>query len=638
MNNNKPKLQMYPDGNHIMNVHLDGLMGFENGAKWENIPKFSIITGKNGSGKSSLLRHIYRNVADANKEYMIHWYVSNIPNIQNDIKDDIPRKEFIEIIKLMDEGKNDIKFYDKYKREGYYDKIQKSLESDYPSDAFKMIPHNYSGADLFYNLCVKPHRDIKEIIGRWDYSVIQKLNDEFNIDTKQERDNHETQLREKYREKIIDPLIKKINDDLNNLGFKYDFVIDNGNNGNERILFGEDKIEFSSLSDGEKIIINFYGYLWNRIENAPRKKINIMLLDEPDSHLDPDNCKILFDALKNLSDKYGMQIFMTTHRIDTIIHSENNEVFEITNDSLKNDKELALKRMTINNHEIRRVLNPSYTICDIIYVLTEAPDDAKFYQVIYEKLNVERQNKLPLIFIPVGNYVNGNYEGGGCNNVKKYINKIIYDYSECNILPNGVINNPNKIKTENHKVKIYRGIIDRDDKNVQKEGCHVNNDIYCLENYLCFPVNLSYVIKNSDGVLISESMSKESLQSICDVVKSELESKLESKLKNKLCEKKIGNKTYTKEKLEKCLKTLLRGIREEVTTDVTLKSGDVVKIPKILCNAVGEGKGKGHHILDMMIEILGIKNDDLWGVIYSIPNDKLPRRLIEIIDDCWNEK
>jgi hypothetical protein len=81
------------------------------------------------------------------------------------------------------------------------------------------------------------------------------------------------------------------------------------------------------------------------------------------------------------------------------------------------------------------------------------------------------------------------------------------------------------------KVRIYRGTIDRDDMNEQSDHLHVNNDFYFLENYLCFPINLSYVIKNRNGKKLSESMISESSQRICNEVIKNIKNKIENKKK-----------------------------------------------------------------------------------------------------------
>jgi predicted ATPase len=54
-------MQFNPENKHLINVSfntVDAHPALQMFQPWDNIPRLSIITGKNGSGKSKLLAHI----------------------------------------------------------------------------------------------------------------------------------------------------------------------------------------------------------------------------------------------------------------------------------------------------------------------------------------------------------------------------------------------------------------------------------------------------------------------------------------------------------------------------------------------------------------------------------------------------
>jgi hypothetical protein len=136
----------------------------------------------------------------------------------------------------------------------------------------------------------------------------------------------------------------------------------------------------------------------------------------------------------------------------------------------------------------------------------------------------------------------------------------MYDFYECGTETNGVINYPVKIETvNNHLVEIHGGIVDRDGNNKQASHLHVNNDFYFLENYLYFPINLFYAIKNRIGAYRRIPLWKyETLFISGGLWQSNIP---------------LGKKR-----------------------EITLNDMDIVKIPEIFLDAIGQGNGKGHNI------------------------------------------
>lgn len=163
-------------------------------------------------------------------------------------------------------------------------------------------------------------------------------------------------------------------------------------------------ISFDQLSSGEQMVIRMMTWLYynNGLnvgdEKSTRKipdKIKIMLLDEPDAHLDPKLSKVFMDVVRNVFVQSGTQVIMTTHRIDTVALSREGELFVIEQ---KKDQQKQIKPC----HKIQALAKLSRNLQNYtgthIKVYTESFNDAKFYEGIYANLmrcsNTIRENKL----------------------------------------------------------------------------------------------------------------------------------------------------------------------------------------------------------------------------------------------------
>jgi ABC-type multidrug transport system ATPase subunit len=239
---------------------------------------------------------------------------------------------------------------------------------------------------------------------------------------------------EPYLEKSIgSPPWKKINEILDTYGFKYRVELrsdyTNSNTDENFTLVknleeGFAPVKFSELSAGEKMMLElmswlfyFHGVSIDGKNRAHTKNVDILLLDEPDRHLDPDLCGLLYKVIdKEFVKKNHIQVFITTHRLDTIVLAPENSIYTMGEGSLEHDKISAVDRMTknmiapaINSRSAASILSGSTkltTIKDVNYVLVEDEDDVKFYNIIYQKLQKAYPKpfaqKTELIFMPVG--------------------------------------------------------------------------------------------------------------------------------------------------------------------------------------------------------------------------------------------
>ncbi|CAA7389587.1 ATP-binding protein [Chryseobacterium fistulae] len=86
-------------------------------------------------------------------------------------------------------------------------------------------------------------------------------------------------------------------------------------------------ITFDTLSSGEKTIITLIFYLYHSLNNGQFPEV--ILFDEPDSHLHPSFKKLLISTITNLVEKENVKIIMTTHSPSTIAFSPEESVYRM---------------------------------------------------------------------------------------------------------------------------------------------------------------------------------------------------------------------------------------------------------------------------------------------------------------------
>lgn len=186
--------------------------------------------------------------------------------------------------------------------------------------------------------------------------------------------------------------INEMNDTLSRYHFKYRLNYDSDK---KQIYFTNgvnSTIQPAQLSSGEMLAVAMLSWLFYhtgfqddldlpKLEPTP---IKLMILDEPDKHLDPDLCKLFFDIVhKEFVQKHGIQVIMSSHRIDTVTLAPSNSLFTIKTapDGARHvepvHKLTALFRMTKN---IRSLIDYEHR------VYTESTNDCFFFQGAYRSL------------------------------------------------------------------------------------------------------------------------------------------------------------------------------------------------------------------------------------------------------------
>lgn len=324
---------------------------------WKTIAPLSIITGRNGIGKSVLL-HMLAYTMRIENNYVI--YIGNEehlfdahPNYSPEVNYKII---FLDVIsQYLDLRENILK-------DSPYSNCW-TFKSD---SNFELRPCFFYG-----NMKIVP------------------LESEANI-----VDGNLEEAKEYIKQKLIeqwgsnkDPRreIKEFLESFAEFRYKVSF---NGDNIIELKRPDGTSVDNFGLSSGEKVILSVLSWKYsqnNVFNDTQRKKANLIILDEPDKHLDPKLCKLFMKIILEAFVNQNIQVIMTTHKLDTIalipsdqkckIYTlkQNNNIVEIK----ETHKLLAMSRLTGNLREFTNFH---------IKVHVEAPDDMQFYDGIHKVL------------------------------------------------------------------------------------------------------------------------------------------------------------------------------------------------------------------------------------------------------------
>lgn len=223
------------------------------------------------------------------------------------------------------------------------------------------------------------------------------------------------------------------------------------------------KVEFTSLSSGEKMIIAlivklfaaaFYGSGIDRPE--------LVVLDEPDSHLHPELSKLLIDVLSDtFVIELGIKVIITTHSPSTVALSPDESLFELRNEPTtslsKISKDNALKLLTVG------VPTLSIDYKNHRQVFVESPTDVFYYQNIYDVLSQRERFTFKPYFISYGK------GQGNCDQVIQLVNNLRSSGND----------------------KSY-GVVDWDGKRIKSDFVlvHGSNARYSIENFIYDPIYL----------------------------------------------------------------------------------------------------------------------------------------------------
>ncbi|GAA4340970.1 hypothetical protein GCM10023149_52860 [Mucilaginibacter gynuensis] len=230
------------------------------------------------------------------------------------------------------------------------------------------------------------------------------------------------------------------------------------------LIKNAERIEFTDLSSGEKVIMSLIFAMYNFASETPENPYpesilpEYILFDEPDATLHPSMVKYFLNVLeKYFLGKKEIKLIMTTHSPTTVALAPDDSIFLMDDGVLKkSDKAIAIKSLTVGLKNLSIYYNHRKD------VFVESGTDKYFFERIYEKLkDLRLENDISLHFISSGD------KGSGWVNV----NRLVKDLT----------NSGNKSTC---------GIIDWDNKHNESDRVKLlgGGKRHCIENYILDPL------------------------------------------------------------------------------------------------------------------------------------------------------
>lgn len=320
------------------------------------LPRFCVVTGINGSGKSHLLGAIANksisNVRFNNAECTTIRYIQ-FGQLNPTITDSCDPSEIRNLVNNIWETYNTT-IAEIYKYSGRY--TEDNSYSHYRSIVNDIEKNQYSGddpyirfmqhvsqanvgkhiteTDLYENLDLR-HLGLDDILTS-KLALIFKNYHRLMDSNRYKRYCKEVALTDdEFTQKYGEPPWDLINNVLKHVNIPY--TVNNPSNDHRDSLFclyfedntnGGVRIKYSDLSTGEKVLMSLAAVMYNM--NTDVKKPDLLLIDEPDVGLHPSMSKNLIEIIKEfIVDKSEIPTIITTHSATTVAAlNDDDAIFE----------------------------------------------------------------------------------------------------------------------------------------------------------------------------------------------------------------------------------------------------------------------------------------------------------------------
>lgn len=490
------------------------------------LPAFSVITGRNGSGKSHLLEAMANNqlakLSDGSKE-LTKILLIGFGGLNPSIDEACDPQQIIQNTRNM---WGQIKHYQasinqaRARGEAIVGPLENQLNrwehSPQIISAIKGLIQktgkkfeDLDEDDVYFNLNVSDTNPgaifasqlaliFKTYHVRYTKNKFKKfLNAENNT-------NHPTLSDEEF-EKIYGPRPwTLVNEILQKAGLPYEVVnpeaIDMDSTYHLRLLNKNNLVDISvnDLSTGEKVLMSLALAIYNTHESTG--KPDVLILDEPDAPLHPQYSKLLIETLREVVvEKAGVRVVITTHSPSTVAMCPDNALFEMNRDTKKPEVVSIAQALDVLTEGIPH-LRISMEERRQIFV------ESKFDVLYFQKLHQITTRHASIGYTPI--FLEPHSGSSNCTDVEAITSKLHEAGND-----------------------LVRGIVDWDCSKTDKYPVYVlgGGKRYAIENYILDPIFIglalvrhgkrslnSFGINNLHSYVEAAKLSNEDAQKIVD--------------------------------------------------------------------------------------------------------------------------
>lgn len=460
-----------------------------------DLPNFTVLTGKNGSGKSHLLEAISKNdLSEVTEEHIVLSTVKYIkfndlnPQFQEDISEDDVKNSWRNTWNQLNQHLQNFRRFSR----NYNNSFQKYiLQYDSKTQKFIQYWYDLAGNDiekLTENLFYENYEISREDLFTSQIGTIFKLyqtrldeNKMNEVSNKEEGTSLSILTNEQFEQKYGRKPWEVINEMMRTAHLPYEVeaptrfrpsinyhlqLIDRQRNI---------RIQVNDLSTGEKVLMSLALSIYSTEEKAARP--DVLLIDEPDAPLHPEYSNYLIQAIKeSIVAKSGVRVIITTHSPTTVAMTPEESIYQMNRElskPVKVTKQQAINLLTKDLDNMR------VSIEERRQIFVESKYDVGFYNRLYKCLSAYH------VFITVPFFLAAKSgDGSNCQDVKDIVNAL-----------------------RNHGNDLVYGVIDYDGQNHGNQYVCVvgGGKRYAIDNYIFDPIFVAFLLIR-ERVVTSEDM------------------------------------------------------------------------------------------------------------------------------------
>ncbi len=454
-----------------------------NGVEFD-LPNFTVLTGKNGSGKSHLLEVIssqgLSEVTEEQEELPLIKYIKFNdlnPQFKEEISEDDVKNSWRN---TWDELKNHLQRYRRFSQV-YNNSFQSYIQQQNPQTR-RFLQYWFDLAEndienLTENLCYENYEISREDLFTSQIGTIFKLyqtrldeNKMNEVSNNEEGTSLPVLTSEQFEQRYGRRPWDVINEMMRTAHLPYEVeaplrfrpsinyhlqLVDRQRNIS---------IQVNDLSTGEKVLMSLALSIYSTEEKAARP--DILLIDEPDAPLHPEFSNYLIQAIKeSIVDKSGVRVIITTHSPTTVAMAPEESIYQMSRDlsmPIKVTKQQAINLLTKDLDNMR------VSIEDRRQIFVESKYDVGFYNRLYNCLSANNVFTTVPFFLPAKGG-----DGSNCEDVKEIVKAL-----------------------REHGNDLVYGVIDYDNHN---QGNHYvcvvgGGERYAIDNYIFDPIYVAFLL------------------------------------------------------------------------------------------------------------------------------------------------